>query len=441
MLYIIYRGNKMNNHKLLKIAGVLLLSAVMLLSASAVTANTTKTNSKDGTFSIPIQQIPKPKAIASFVDILSEGFETAWVADSNGDLAPPGWQVHKTCTSGTDPFQGYWHRTGTIPFSSPGPVAPHGGSWQAFVHWSYDHQDEWLVTPILNLGPNGNLEFWFYGHYGSTSLDHYYVKLSPSGGYNQADFTVTLWDATAQPVGDNFYNTPVEINLSAYNGQSVRLAWQFVDGDGQGLWHATVIDDVLVTSGGGGADTTPPVTTISLNGTMSGGIYTSDVKVNLTATDDSSGVNHTYYKLDAGALTTYTAPFFTVSANGAHTVLYYSVDKAGNKEDNQTKNFTIAHPVTILITIKGGFGVSAVIKNNGTTALTNVSWSITLDGKLIFVGKTKTGTNFSLAPGAEKTIKDPFVFGFGKTNIDVTVGTANKNATGTVLLFFVIRVA
>ncbi len=58
-----------------------------------------------------------------------------------------------------------------------------------------------------------------------------------------------------------------------------------------------------------GADTTPPVTTCTLNGDYTGGIYFSNVTVTLNATDYESGVNYTKYKLDDGAWMTYTTPF------------------------------------------------------------------------------------------------------------------------------------
>ena len=447
MLYIIIWGNKMNKHKLSKIAGVLLLSAVMLLSASAVTANTTKTNSKDGTFSIPIQQIPKPKAIASFVDILSEGFETAWVADSSGDLAPPGWQVHKTCISGTDPFQGYWHRTGTIPFTTPGPVVPHGGSWQAFCHWSYDHQSEWLVTPILNLGPNGNLEFWFYGNYGSPNLDHYYVKLSPSGGYNQGDFTVTLWDASALPVGTNYYTTPVEISLSAYNGQSVRLAWHLDDGPSDdGLWYATVIDDVLVTSGGGG--NLPPVTPAAPTGPTSG--FTGVSYSFSATTTDPEGDNISYmFDWGNGNMSSWIGPY---SSGGTATTSYawasagsYNVKVKAKDSNDAESGWSPAHAITITAgptieigAITGGlFKVKAVIENNGAVAATNVSWGIDLAGGIIILGKASSGTIPTIAAGGTATITSKMIVGFGKTVITVTAGTATKTQNATVLLIFI----
>lgn len=87
-------------------------------------------------------------------------------------------------------------------------------------------------------------------------------------------------------------------------------------------------------------DNIPPVTTCSLNGTTWGDIFVSPVEVTLTATDDDSGVNYTMYKLDNGGWTEYTAPF-VVSEQANHTLIFYSLDNAGNKEDDKTCNFTI----------------------------------------------------------------------------------------------------
>jgi cytochrome c len=94
------------------------------------------------------------------------------------------------------------------------------------------------------------------------------------------------------------------------------------------------------------------VTTAALAGTMGqNGWYTSDVTVTLSATDPPTtfqiggstspfGVNHTYYKIDSGSWNTYTSPF-VITAAGQHTVLYYSVDIAGNVETQKSVSLKI----------------------------------------------------------------------------------------------------
>ncbi|MCU0850797.1 MAG: immune inhibitor A [Candidatus Thermoplasmatota archaeon] len=89
-------------------------------------------------------------------------------------------------------------------------------------------------------------------------------------------------------------------------------------------------------------DVTPPVTTAELSGTQGqNNWYVSNVMVMLSATDPAGksfkgvggnkwplGVNHTYYKVDDAAdWTIYETPVI-VSADGEHTVLFYSDDKA-----------------------------------------------------------------------------------------------------------------
>ena len=63
----------------------------------------------------------------------------------------------------------------------------------------------------------------------------------------------------------------------------------------------------------------------------------SPVTVTLSATDALSGVASTWYKVDAGGWTLYTAAFSP--GDGNHTVQYYSIDHAGNTEN--TKSVTI----------------------------------------------------------------------------------------------------
>ena len=97
-------------------------------------------------------------------------------------------------------------------------------------------------------------------------------------------------------------------------------------------------------------DEVAPVTTAALSGTLSSGTtYKTDVKVTLSATDNFSGVHTTSYSLDGGATQTYAGPF-TVTALGAHTVKYFSVDYAGNTETAKSVAFSITSPTTTVLT-------------------------------------------------------------------------------------------
>jgi outer membrane protein assembly factor BamB len=93
--------------------------------------------------------------------------------------------------------------------------------------------------------------------------------------------------------------------------------------------------------------------------------------------------------------------------------------------------------------LSGGFGLKAVVKNQGSNDLTNVSWYMTLDGGFVYP-KIKYGVITTLAVGEETTVKF-FIIGFGKTTITLNVVyyetvIDSKTVNGIVFLFFVLGV-
>jgi hypothetical protein len=81
-------------------------------------------------------------------------------------------------------------------------------------------------------------------------------------------------------------------------------------------------------------DTTAPVTNATGLSSAPSPAWTRSATVTLASSDGASGVAASYYTLDGGAQTTYTAP--VPLADGAHTVIYWSVDNAGNIETAHT---------------------------------------------------------------------------------------------------------
>lgn len=77
-------------------------------------------------------------------------------------------------------------------------------------------------------------------------------------------------------------------------------------------------------------DKTAPVTVSNVENQW----YTEAVNVELTATDDLSGVKTTYYSIDDAEKSEGTS--FTVETEGVHTITFYSVDNAGNIENQNT---------------------------------------------------------------------------------------------------------
>ena len=88
-------------------------------------------------------------------------------------------------------------------------------------------------------------------------------------------------------------------------------------------------------------DTDPPITTCILSGNKGNHEwYISNVVVTLNATDDKTGVNATYYKVDNGGWQEY-AGSFIISANGEYVLSFYSIDNYGNVEKVKTRRIKI----------------------------------------------------------------------------------------------------
>ena len=112
----------------------------------------------------------------------------------------------------------------------------------------------------------------------------------------------------------------------------------------------------------------------------------------------------------------------------------------GDRFDNNitSEMFTFYIPRLEITEIMGGFGMSADIKNNGETEVTDIGWSIDLSGFLLF-GEHSEGT-ISLAPGETKTISTGLLFGFGPTTITVIADIETKTANGFILGPFAIGI-
>ncbi len=94
------------------------------------------------------------------------------------------------------------------------------------------------------------------------------------------------------------------------------------------VYHESNKSDIATTT----IDTIPPTTNHSVVGvTGDNGWYKEqEIYITLTASDATSGVSKTYYKINSANYTPYTGTFNL--SDGIYTIYYYSVDNAGNKE-------------------------------------------------------------------------------------------------------------
>ncbi len=105
-----------------------------------------------------------------------------------------------------------------------------------------------------------------------------------------------------------------------------------LDVDGTGNFISITANSVLGIDESG--DYVKPTTTIFLEGRAGNNAwYISTISVSLSAIDDNSGILKTEYSLDNGVTwQLYSVPFF-IFQQGTSTILYKSIDRAGNKEE------------------------------------------------------------------------------------------------------------
>jgi hypothetical protein len=114
-------------------------------------------------------------------------------------------------------------------------------------------------------------------------------------------------------------------------------------------------------------DRSAPVTTAHVAEALESGWYAGDVDVALSAIDPLSGVDATYYTVDGGDAKAYTGAF-AFAAKGAHTIRFWSVDRAGNVETHDDAG----HAVVLKID-----GIAPTISGGRTPAANGFGWNNT----------------------------------------------------------------
>jgi len=127
---------------------------------------------------------------------------------------------------------------------------------------------------------------------------------------------------------------------------------------------------------------------------------------------------------------------------GSYSVKVKAKDTQSLESNWTTITMSIGGPV-LEIKIKGGVGINAVIKNNGTAEATNITWVVTCDGGLVFP-RQMTGTASQIEIGKTFILR-PLIFGLGKSTITVSVSaddgvTAESVVNGFFLMLIVVGV-
>ena len=163
--------------------------------------------------------------------ILSEGFES-------GMVPPVGWTGSSECEE--CPPEGWYGWTADN--------MSHSGNYSAFVSYAYPSHNSYLITPHLSITPGMMLSFWYAVDYpSSTSTTTFTVEISTTDDdiYSFSPVQTMSFPTTA------YQFELALVDLSAYAGQNVYIAFHIEDAYGTGVY----IDDVTV---GGVPNCLPP---------------------------------------------------------------------------------------------------------------------------------------------------------------------------------------
>jgi hypothetical protein len=199
------------------------------------------------------------------------------------------------------------------------------GPWESYAP-NQDSSFNWKI----------NTEKVFFGWFEAIMIfdqaagDEVYIEVSSNDGVTWQDLGLPgFWAGLYQG----------EVTDQMMNGDLIFRVRFVTDDVPHSNWVGVQMNDLAFY---GMKDLNAPTTTIAMQGTFDETYhyYTSEVGVTLTATDDVTGVAHTYYILD-GVQSEYTRPF-VIEDDGEHSLCFYSVDFEGNVEVQKcVENFYI----------------------------------------------------------------------------------------------------
>lgn len=248
----------------------------------------------------------------------------------SGTAGANGWystavQVTLTATDNTSgPGSSYYAVDGGLPQTYSGPFTLSTTGSHTVLYWSKDVADNVEAQHSIIVKVDISSPSTTASVNGSSSNSWYQTPAQVTLTASDSESGVAGTFYTVDGGANQTYTSP--FNISA-GGTYVINYWS-VDAVGNTEQQQSLTVQI---------DVTAPSTTISTSGTSgNNGWYQSAVSVLLTASDnDQSGVATTYYSVDGGAAQAYTASF-NISNSGSHTILYWSVDNAGNTESQHS---------------------------------------------------------------------------------------------------------
>jgi pimeloyl-ACP methyl ester carboxylesterase len=197
---------------------------------------------------------------------------------------------------------------------------------------------------IINEIPNADFEIWGEHKFIYLPTDNGQIYNIDINGTGDGTFTIKSQDILNNQAGSTevFSNLPVTAELTGQInlvGGATTLSLKQDPNEApvtvlpSAVLNAVQSDDLL-----------PPTSAATISGTVGRpGFYRSDISVNIKATDDLSGVLDIEYNLDNAGYQKIAdgSTDIIVLGEGSHTITFFSTDKAGNNETEQTITFTI----------------------------------------------------------------------------------------------------
>lgn len=282
---------------------------------------------------------------------------------------------------------------------------PAGGTPEGVYYWHVrakdsagnvsDWSNPWIIH-VDNTPPTADINFYLGTGAAATGFKVVFSEdVKEAEAENPANYYLTNWPDYAASSGDLMGDASIVYDSGTHTATVTftNPGWYVSP---EQLWGVQNVHDLagnLQAVNPYQEYSTPlvaPVTGAFLTGTLGlGGIYTSDVAVNLVAFDPAigSGVKTTFYSTDG--LIFISGNDFTLSRNGLNEYWFYSVDWAGNVEDTKYGFLTIDKKAPVLTLVGSNplnLTVGASFTDPGATALDNEDGDIT--NKIVVSGDT-----------------------------------------------------
>jgi len=404
--------------------------------------------------------IPVPVNLANRDDILYEGFEGTWEPDPDGD---PVWMVpvdpnfgkwdieglHIDTVPGYPGLTWYWSQMEDASHPTLDLSPPVGTYWTGL--WWDDIQDEWIITPDMDVSSYVGLQLEFLSaytmmRYGASPSQHDYVKVSTDHGTSweilgdlSHDPEFDFDGCTGGPAGSpswNWCEVPIVIDLSDYDGSdSLMIAWNYVyDGvPAAGVW---LFDEVFLT-GEGGAD--PLVADAD-------GPYEADEGEPIQFQGGASGGVPPYsfhWAFGNGDTSDEEDPIYTYDDPGVYQVILTVTDDVQTTDDDETTATINEKPCCFEYEILPGFGIGlrAEVTEICNESQTGVPWEFKITGGLIVIPISPLSGTADFTAGETKIIKASLVLGIGSIQITFTIDDCEPREVNALIIgpFVIVR--